>query len=30
VDMAQRILRQFGLDVQDLLLRDYQDEVLQR
>jgi len=30
VDMAQRILRQFGLDAQDQLLRDYQDEVLQR
>lgn len=30
VEVAQRILRQFGLDVSDQLLRDYQEEVLER
>lgn len=30
VEVAQRILRQFGLDVPDQLLSDYQEEVLER
>lgn len=29
VEVSQRILRQFGLDVPDQVLHDYQDEVLQ-
>lgn len=30
VEVAQRILRQFGIDVPDQVLHDYQDEVLER